>query len=341
MQDVGIGVIGLGRLGHMHAYNIAYRTPQARLVAVCDVVEDLASATAAELGCKCYTDFRKMLDDPAIDAVCVVTPTGLHVDPVKAAVEAKKPLFCEKPLAGTWEDTLLLVPLIQKAGIKCQIGFNRRFDPHFVEAGQRIADGVIGRPVYFYSLTRDPFPPPPWASDPSKGGGLFVDSLLHDFDMARHLMRDEAVRAYGDETNMVVDPQGIHRFADNVTVNLHFRGGALANFHASNHAGYAHDVRTEVYGEKGCVIIGGLNRAEVTVCTHDGGIQKPVTFLPIGNMPPFAVRFRESYELEMAAFAECVRDDKPPAVNETDALEAYRISLTAMRSAGERQPIDL
>lgn len=341
MNDVGIGVIGLGRLGYVHAYNVARRTPHGKLIAVCDMIEDLASETAAELGCKYYTDIYKMLEDKDIDAVCVVTPTAYHVEPVTAVAQAKKPMFVEKPLASTLEDNLHLAQLIKDAGVMCQIGFNRRFDPPYVEAEQMILDGAIGKPVYFNGFSRDPFPPPPWACDPEKGGGLFIDMLIHDFDTARFLMRDEVERVYAEETNVFVDSEGINRFADNVTVNLRFRDGGLGNCHASMHAEYGYDMRTEVYGTNGNLIIGGLNRAEVTLCSLDKGITKPATFQPEGKMPHFMIRFQEAYAREVAAFVECVMDNKRPKVIEDDAVAAYKISVAAVRSAGEERPVEV
>ena len=341
MNDVGVGVVGLGRMGYMHAYNLAWRTPRAKLVAVCDVDEDLAKTMAADLGCNYYTDLKQMLDDKDIDAVCVVTPSAYHVEPVTTVAQAGKPLFVEKPLAGTLEDNIHLADVITRAGIMCQVGFMRRFDPHYVEAEQMIQDGAIGKPVYYGGIARDPYPPPPWACDPSKGGGLFIDFLLHDFDCARFLMKDEVARVYAEETNLVVDNQGIERFADNVTVNLRFRGGALGNCQCSMHSKYGHDVRTEVYGEDGTILIGGMNLTEVTLCREDRGVSRPRTFLKKGKLAPFAVRFEESYALEMAAFVESVMDNKPPKVNQHDAVEAYKISMAAVRSAGDGVPINL
>jgi myo-inositol 2-dehydrogenase/D-chiro-inositol 1-dehydrogenase len=152
-------------------------------------------------------------------------------------------------------------------------------------------------------------------------------------------MRDEVVRVYADETNLVVDGQGINRFADNVTVNLRFKGGALGNCHASMHAVYGYDMRTEVYGSNGNIMIGGLTRAEVTLCTSPNGICKPATFMPEGKMPHFMIRFQEAYAREIAAFVECVLDNKPPKVNEDDAVAAFKISMAALRSAGDKVPV--
>lgn len=338
MHELGMAVVGLGRLGYVHALNIAH-TPCARLIAVCDMQAELAQKTASEFGCACYTDVRNMLENPEIDAVCVATPTAYHVDSVKAVVEAKKPLFCEKPLADNLDDTLRLAKMIQDAGIICQMGFQRRFDPPCAEAAHMIQTGRIGKPVYISSFSRDPFPPPPWACDPNKGGGLFIDMLIHDFDLARFLMQDEVVSIFGDETNLVVNSEGIERFADNVTVSYRFRNGALGTAHASMHAGYGYDVRGEVYGEKGNLILGGLNRTELTFCSVEKGITRPATFQPQGKLPHFMLRFKEAYEREMQAFVECVIEHKAPCVNENDAVQAFKIALAATKSAGIKQPV--
>lgn len=341
MKDIGIGAVGLGRLGYVHARNIARAVPHAKLIAVCDMQEDLVKTTAEELGCKYYTDVRKMLENKDIDAVCVSTPTAYHIEPVTAVVEAKKPLFCEKPLADNLDDTLRLAKVIRDSGILCQMGFQRRFDPPYAEAAQMIRDGAIGKPVYFCSFSRDPFPPPPWACDPNKGGGLFIDMLLHDFDLARFLMQDEVCSVFADETNLVVDSEGINRFADNVTVSLHFKNGALGTAHASMHAGYGYDVRSEVFGSEGNLILGGLNRTELTLCSVEKGITKPQTFQPQGKLPHFMLRFQEAYVEEMIAFVNCVLDNTPPSVNEEDAVKAFQIALAATKAAGEKKLVTL
>lgn len=339
MQDIGMGAVGLGRLGYVHARNIARAVPRARLVAVCDMQEDLARSTALELGCDYYTDVRKMLENPEIDAVCVATPTAYHVDPVTAVAESGKPLFCEKPLADNIDDTLRMATMIKEAGLLCQMGFQRRFDPPFAEAEQMIREGAIGKPVYYSAFARDPFPPPPWACDPNKGGGLFIDMLLHDFDLARFLIKDEVAWVFADETNMVVDSEGIERFADNVTVSLHFTHGALGTAHASMHAGYGYDIRAEVFGAEGNLILGGLNRSDLTVCSAGKGITRPQTFQPEGKFPHFMIRFKEAYEREMTAFVDCVIENRTPSVTEDDAVKAFQIALAATDSAGLKQPV--
>ena len=338
MQDIGVGVVGLGRLGYVHALNVT-KIPSARLAAVCDMDGELAESTGGELGCTWYTDVREMLNDKNIDAVCVITPTAYHLDPVTAVAEAGKPMFLEKPLAGNLKESRRVEEIIRKSGIKCQLGFQRRFDPAHAEAEQMIREGVIGTPVYINAYSRDPFPPPPWAMDPAKGGGLYIDMLLHDFDIARFFMQDEVETVSADETNLVVDGQGVERFADNAVVNLRFRSGALATYHASMHAEYGYDIRTEVFGSHGNLIVGGLHRTEVTLCSKEKGITRPQTYQQQGRLPHFMVRFREAYENELEAFVQAVIDDAPVAVDAHDAMQAFKVALAATESGGERRGV--
>ena len=341
MNDIGIGIVGVGRLGYVHAYNLSRQVAGARLVAVCEIDEKVGRKTADEFGSKYYKDLNHMLEDKDVDAVCVVTATPHHVEPVTAVAQANKPLFCEKPLASTLEDTKRLAAVIKEAGIPCQMGFHRRFDPDFAEGEKMIREGIIGKPVFVSGYSRDPFPPPPTSCDPSKGGGLFFDMMLHDFDMARFLMKDEVSSVYADESNLVVDGKGIHRFSDNATAHLRFNNGGLANFHGSWHAWYGYDIRTEVHGSEGGILMGGINSHELTLMLKEKGITKPKTFQTQGKIPHFMYRFKDAYVQEMIAFVDCLLDNRKPLVNEDDALAAFRIAIAADRSASQRQPVSL
>ena len=339
--SVRFGVIGLGRLGYVHAQNLARNVRNAKLTAVCDVDENLAAEAARELGCKAHTRSEDLIGDPDVDAVCVVTPTAHHVEPVTAVVQSGKPLFCEKPLASTLEDTIALADLITAGGKPCQMGFMRRFDPPCARAKTMIAEGAIGRPVYFCGFSRDPVPPPPWACNPATGGGLFIDMLIHDFDLARFLMGDDIEEVYADDANLLVDAQGIERFADNATVSMRFRNGALGHSHASMHAGYGYDMRSEVFGTEGNLSLGGLNSTELTLSTPGCGISKPETFLPTGRLPHFMYRFKDAYRNQLEAFVQNLLDGTMPSVNQHDAVAAYRVALAATESAASHTVVRL
>ncbi len=339
--SVGIGLIGLGRLGRVRAEIAARRLPGVRLTAVYDVDAALAERVAAEFGAVAVGSVDALVAHPDVDGVIVATPTALHVGPVMAVAAAGKPLFCEKPLASTMADTRLLVETIDRSGILCQIGFNRRHDPDHVEARRLIADGRIGTPTYLRSNIRDPIPSPPWALDPNTGGGLFVDMLIHDIDAARMLIGAEITTVYAQTANLVVDSAGIVGFADNATVALSFDTGALGHFHGSVHARYGYDIRAEIFGSDGAIELGALNHRDLTLRTAEQGLAQPFTFQTRDGIPHAFSRFPDAYRNEIAAFADTIANGTPPTVDHHDALAAFRVAFACQRSATEQRPIHL
>jgi predicted dehydrogenase len=301
----------------------------------------LAESTAARLDVDAASSAAELIARDDIDGVVVATPTSIHVQPVEMVAAARKALFCEKPLAGTIADHLHLVQVIDESGIVCMVGFNRRCDADFIDARRLVTDGAIGIPTYLHGRMRDPFPPPPWARDPTVGGGLFIDMLIHDFDSARMLLGQEVTRVFAQSANLVVDAGDIVGFADNATVALEFDSGALGQLHSSMHAAYGYDVRTEVFGERGTIEIGGLRRHHVMLATEAHGITYPDTFLPEGDIPHAMFRFGAAYESEMAVFAEVISGARTAPANHHDALAAFRIAAAAKESQRRRQAVDV
>lgn len=338
---VGLGLIGLGRLGRVRAEIAARQVPGARLAAVYDIDPALAQRTAAEFGAAAVDSVDALVTHPDVDGVIVATPTAFHVEPVSAVAAAGKPLFCEKPLASTLADTQLLVDTIERAGIACQIGFNRRHDPDHVEARRLIVAGRIGTPTYLRSNIRDPIPSPPWALDPNTGGGLFIDMLIHDIDAARMLMGAEITSVYAQTANLVVDAEGIVGFADNATVAVSFDTGALGHFHASVHACYGYDIRAEIFGSDGAIELGALNQRDLTLRTGPGGLAQPFTFQTSDGIPHAFRRFPDAYRNEIVAFVDTIVTGTLPTVDHHDALAAFRVAAACQRSATEQQPVQL
>jgi scyllo-inositol 2-dehydrogenase (NAD+) len=311
----------------------------AYLAAVCDLDPGKLSSVAADFGSKAYDSIAALLADDMVEAVVVATPTAVHVEPVEAVLKAGKALFCEKPLASTLDDNVMLAEKIKNKGLLCQIGFNRRFDPDYLHARRIIEGGKIGSPVYFHGVSRDPFPPPAWACNPETGGGLFIDMLLHDYDIARFLMNADIVEVFAREAHLVVDSGGTPRFADNVTVDFQFASGALGSCHGSMHAEYGYDIRSEVYGSRGDLQIGGLQKDSLTYCSKAVGISQPSTFLWEGEEPHFFARFRESYERELQGFVDALRTGSPAKATVDDALQAFRVAVAALESAETGRPV--
>ena len=186
MQKIKVGIIGAGRIGQVHAKSITYHIPQAQLVAISDIYEEGAKKVAEELGIpNYYKDYHEILNDPSIDAVLICSSTDTHADIACEAAAAGKHIFCEKPVDLTVAKIKKVIEAVDKAGVKLQIGFNRRYDHNFAYIKQLEKDGKIGRIQTVKITSRDPEPP---TIDYVKvSGGIFLDMTVHDFDMARFL----------------------------------------------------------------------------------------------------------------------------------------------------------
>jgi myo-inositol 2-dehydrogenase / D-chiro-inositol 1-dehydrogenase len=338
---VGIGIIGLGRIGQVHAQTLARGVNGARLVAITDLDAALAEATAHRFGTVAVASMAELVARDDVEGVIVCTPSGAHVAPVELVAASGKALFCEKPLASNLADHAHLAQIIDEASIVCMVGFNRRCDREFLDAQRLIAEGAIGTPTYLLGRLRDAFPPPMWVRDPAIGGGLFIDMLIHDFDSVRMLLGQEVVKVFAQSANLVVDAGDIVGFADNCTVALEFDSGALGQLHSSMHASYGYDARTEVFGERGTLEIGSLRRFNVMLATEGKGITYPHTFLPDGDIGHGMLRWGGSYESEMSVFADVIRGDRRSPVDHHDAVAAFCIAAAAQESQKRGQPVEI
>src|SRR5918912_3206399 len=253
-KRVRLGVVGLGRIGGLHADNLAGRVSSIELVRVVDIEPELARAAGERLRVDWSTSYDDLLSDPSLDGVVVATPTPTHAAMVEQAVAASKHVFCEKPISLDLPSTERALAAARAAGIAFQVGFQRRFDPDHAAAAARIAAGELGDVYLFRTTLRDMRPP---AIDYIRGsGGFFVDVTIHDLDAARWLAGEvEEVTAFGAALS---DPA----FAevgdvDNAVVALRFAGGALGVIDESRVAGYGYESSTEVVGSRATVRIGG------------------------------------------------------------------------------------
>jgi predicted dehydrogenase len=200
----------------------------------------------------------------------------------------------------------------------------RRFDAAYQRAKTLIADGLIGYPVTFKSLSRDPFCPPPGYMDPAKNGGLILDMAIHDFDLARWLMGSEVERVAAEGTTLVCKDLESVGDIDNAIVNLRFVSGALGNVEVSRNAFYGYDIRTEVLGSEGAVMIGVHQYTPVVLLTRAGALH---------DVTPYLVeRFGDAYRAQLQHFADCLRNDLLPSVSGVDALAACEIGVAATRA---------
>jgi scyllo-inositol 2-dehydrogenase (NAD+) len=325
MQKLGVGVLGVGEMGRRHAENLRQLVPQAQLVAVADVAGGRARQIAEELEIEnSYSSLEAMLECKGLDAVIIATPDKFHPSAVKIAAAAGKAILCEKPLALDLAAARELLAAVSKAGIFFQVGFMRRYDPAYAAAMKRIEAGEIGVPVIFKSVGRDKDGPPLSAYQSNVNGMLFYTNTIHDFDLARWLMGDEVseVHAY---TTSTIRPE-VTQFGDVVAsvVNLKFSQGAIGNIESYAQAVYGYDVRTEIVGSKGSILVGSLNRTPATFLTAQGNTRDIAEY--------FLTAFADAYLAEMLDFVESILQDRQPRVNGEDGLKALAIAAAAENS---------
>ena len=325
MARLNVGLIGLGRLGRVYARDLAGRIPETRLVAVADTAASLAAEVAAELDvARAYTDPMALIDDAAVDAVVIATPTRRHREHVIAAIERKKPTFCEKPPALSLEEVAAMKTAIERSGVFFQMGFTRRFDAGYAAAKQQIDAGRIGTPLVFKATSRDPFRPSLEYANPASSGGMLIDMGIHDFDLARWFMGDVgAVSAVG--ATIAYPELATVGDIDNAIVSLTFTSGKLGVVDLTRSGIYGYDISTEILGLEGTIRIGYLRETPILVMTKDGGVSHD-------TVPYFMERFRDAYTHQLQDFARNVQHAKAPPITIDDGLEALRVGVAATRA---------
>ena len=333
MKQLNLGVIGAGRIGKIHAENIATRIRGARLVGVADVNLAAAQELAGRFQVALATaDYRQLLEAPDIEAVAICSATDTHAQIIREAAATGKHIFCEKPIDYDLKRIAQALEAVKKSGMKFQVGFNRRFDPSFAKARELVASGKIGTPHIVRVTSRDPAPPP--LEYVKVSGGIFLDMTIHDFDMVRFLSSSEAVEVFavGDA---LVDPEiGRAGDVDTCIVTMRLENGALAAIDNSRKAVYGYDQRVEVFGSAGMVSVSNRTPDHHVMSNADGvHSAKPQHF--------FLERYQESYVAELQEFVDCVLSDRAHSVSGRDGLVAVIMGLAATRSLKERRPVKL
>jgi myo-inositol 2-dehydrogenase/D-chiro-inositol 1-dehydrogenase len=324
MRKVNIGVIGAGRIGQIHARNLKFQIPGARIIAIADVIIEAAQKLSDELEIPVYEeDYHRLLKNDDIQAVIICSSTDTHAQIIIEAAEAGKDIFCEKPIALEMEKIDRALAAVDKAGIKLQVGFNRRFDPSFKKAKELIEAGKIGTPHLLRISSRDPQPPS--LNYIKSSGGLFLDMMIHDFDMARYLLKEEVTEMMATGHCLIDSSIGQCGDIDTALVLLKFQSGALGTIDNSRQAVYGYDQRIEVFGSKGSVVVENKTPTEVTLHSAES-IQsdKPLYF--------FLERYQEAYLAEMNHFITCILEDKEPCVGGLDGKISVAMGYAALES---------
>jgi scyllo-inositol 2-dehydrogenase (NAD+) len=332
-KKLGIGVIGLGRLGSSYAKYFTGRIAGAALVAVSDVNQAAVESVGTDLGVsKRYGRYQDLIADDEVDAVVIVSPTSTHKEIVFAAAKRGVPIFCEKPLSISLEEAREMLATVEQTGVFFQMGFMRRFDKGYVAAKRKIEAGVIGTPVVFKSSSRDPYRPSLDYLDPAHSGGLFIDCGIHDLDLARWYM-GEIASVFSIGGTLAYPEMKAIGDIDNAITSLYFRSGALGTIDLSRNGVYGYDIRTEILGTEGTLKIGYLRETPVLVMTKDG--------ITHDTVPYFTERFEQAYITQLQDFVENVLRNKPPAVTCADGVAALQASAAATLSFKENRPVTI
>jgi inositol 2-dehydrogenase len=321
---LAIGLIGAGRLGRVYARDLASRIAETKLVAIADPVEAVAKDVAAEFDVPThYADPLALIDDPAVDAVVIVSPTHTHRELVIAAASRKKPTFCEKPPALSLEEVAEMQDAVAKSAMFLQMGFMRRFDAGYASAKRQIEEGRIGVPLVFKSTSRDPFRPSLEYANPKSSGGMLLDMGIHDFDLARWFMGE--VRTVSTIGATIAYPElATVGDIDNAVASLTFASGKLGVVDLSRSGIYGYDISTEILGLEGTLRIGYLRETPVMLMTKNSVAHDTV--------PYFMERFRDAYTTQLQNFAQNVQQDRPAPITIEDGMEALRIGVAATRA---------
>jgi myo-inositol 2-dehydrogenase / D-chiro-inositol 1-dehydrogenase len=329
-STIGVAFLGVGRMGETHLRNLGGLS-DVRAVVVADPNREAAEhgkrLSGAELA---VTDAAEAIHHPAVDAVVIVTPTDTHARLIELAVRAGKAVFSEKPIALDLAETKRVVDLVRQSQAPVQLGFMRRYDPGYISAKRRIDAGELGRIETFRALSRDTYPPS--LKFLRQSGGLFLDMAVHDLDLARFLVGEvEEVQSWG---TVLIDP----RFAeaddvDTAVTFLRFVNGAFGVVETSRRSNWGYDIRTEIAGTVGKVVVEAVQKTPA-IFSRDFG----ASFDHFENFPD---RFATGYKLELEAFFQALQSGQPPTPGPEDALETLRLAIAATRSWREKRAVKL
>jgi myo-inositol 2-dehydrogenase/D-chiro-inositol 1-dehydrogenase len=332
MRPTTVAVIGIGRIGRMHTENLVHAVPDAYVKAVVDLNQvDPAWADALAIPVR-STNLDKILKDPEIEAVVITAPSGLHVDLIRRAAAAGKHIFCEKPVAFAPGPIEQAQAAADAAGVKLQVGFNRRFDPSILRMRQAVQAGEVGEIHQLRVTNRDPKAPP--IDFVKQSGGLFFDFAIHDFDTMRFLSGSEIVELFAVGA-VLVDPEiGKAGDVDTAVITMRLANGALGVIDCSRQTNYGYDQRFEVFGSKGSVVVENTTPTTV-ISSSTAGV---VADRPHEN---FVGRYREAFIAELSAFVAAVREGSPVRVGAKDALAAVKAAGAAKASHETHLPVRL
>jgi len=327
-----IALIGCGRIGHVHAESLATLRDHCELAMIADPRAGVAQEIADRFAIARWTaEAEEAFADPAIDAVILASSTETHAPYIELAARNGKDIFTEKPIALDIEATDRALAAVEAAGVRLQVGFQRRFDRGYRAAHDAITDGSLGRIEMIRDAMRDPQPPDP--EYVARSGGLYRDMTIHNFDAVRWLMGEEPVEIFATASALVSDAIAEVDDVDTSVVTLRLPSGSIATIENSRRSGFGYDVRTEIFGSSGAIMVGQSRQTPVRRFSA-AGVQEDHQYF-------FLERFRDAYRQELDAFIGAIRDDTPVSVTGEDGRAALLMAYAAERSLREHRPVSM
>ena len=327
---IKIGIVGLGRIGKVHLFNIQQLISGASVIAACSRSEKSLEYAKKHSVKGLFTSFDDMLSEGGIDAVIIASPTALHFEHLKLTIAAGKHIFCEKPIDLSIENVKEIKSLLDANPVKFMVGFNRRYDPNVLKIKKELNEGRLGAPQSVKIISRDPGPPPMEYIKTS--GGLFLDMAIHDFDLARYLMNSEITEVYSTASIFGDLPLETVEDVDTAVTILKFKNKGFATIENSRNSTYGYDQRIEVFGEKG--LLSAQNKSDDSVYfANNSGFHRPK---PVGF---FIERYKESYINILDSFVQCLEQNKDLELTFQDGLQSLAISLAAEKSSKQNRTV--
>lgn len=330
MKTIKLAIAGLGRIGKIHLKNLCRNFPEVDVVGVMDVLDE-SKHIADEFNVNCFV---KTIDElialPDLDGIVICSPTDTHADYVEKAAKAGKQIFCEKPLDLSLDRVREVTAIVEQAGVRLMLGFNRRFDPEFKKIRELVVNGSIGKPQIVKITSRDPGPPP--IEYVKVSGGMFLDMTIHDFDMARYISGKQVKEVYAKGAVMVDPEIGKAGDIDTASIILTFEDDTMAIIDNCRRAVYGYDQRLEVFGSKGMAQAENNFPNNHKLYTESGvSSDLPLHF--------FLERYDASYNQEMKEFIDALLSGGKMPVDGSDGLMSLAIGLAAKKSVKENRPV--
>jgi myo-inositol 2-dehydrogenase/D-chiro-inositol 1-dehydrogenase len=327
-MTIRFALLGAGRIGKVHAKAVT-SNPDAKLVAVADAMAAAAQDLAGKYGCAVRT-IDEILASSDIDAVVICTPTDTHADLIEKFARAKKAIFCEKPIDLNVERVKACLKVVAAEKATLMVGFNRRFDPHFMAVRKAIDEGAIGTVEMVTIISRDPAPPP--AEYAMRSGGIFRDMTIHDFDMARFLLGEEITTVSAQGSSLVDPAIGRAGDYDSVSVMLSTASGKHATISNSRRASYGYDQRIEAHGSLGSVAAENQRAVSIEIATAKGYTRPPL-------LDFFMTRYIDAYANEIAAFIDAIGGKRAAKPSGEDGLIALALADAAVKSVEQGRAV--